>query len=90
MKLFTISGVFKIEIKKTVFGSNLMYKSWIVQVVSVQSEDVLLTWDDDKSQRSLAELARSAKQGEIVKIVNTLLQADVIYSFILQGIRRAA
>ena len=67
-----------------------MHKSWIVQVVSVQSEDVLLTWDDDKSQRSLAELARSAKQGEIVKIVNTLLQADVIYSFILQGIRRAA
>ena len=78
------------EIKKTVFGSNLIHKFWIVQVVSVQSEDVLLTWDDDKSQRSLAELARSAKQGEIVKIVNTLLQADVIYSFILQGIRRAA
>ena len=67
-----------------------MHIFWIVQVVSVQSEDVLLTWDDDKSQRSLAELARSAKQGEIVKIVNTLLQADVIYSFILQGIRRAA
>ena len=34
--------------------------------MSVQSEDVLLTWDDDKSQRSLAELARSAKQGEII------------------------
>ena len=36
--------------------------------MSVQSEDVLLTWDDDKSQRSLAELARSAKQGEIIDI----------------------
>ena len=80
----------KLSLAKTVFGSNLIHKFWIVQVVSVQSEDVLLTWDDDKSQRSLAELARSAKQGEIVKIVNTLLQADVIYSFILQGIRRAA
>eukprot|EP00092_Neocalanus_flemingeri_P012650 GFUD01013633.1.p1 GENE.GFUD01013633.1~~GFUD01013633.1.p1 ORF type:complete len:2696 (-),score=487.89 GFUD01013633.1:214-8301(-) len=34
-----------------------------IQVVSVQSEDVLLTWDDDKNQRSLADLARTAKQG---------------------------
>ena len=40
--------------------------------MSVQSEDVLLTWDDDKSQRSLAELARTAKQGRIVVIQNVV------------------
>ena len=33
-------------------------------LLKVVSEDVLLTWDDDKCQRSLGELARSAKQGK--------------------------
>ena len=37
--------------------------SVIVQVVSVSSaEDVLLTWEEDRSQRSLGELARNSRQ----------------------------
>ena len=34
-----------------------------LQVVSVQTEDVVLSWDEDKFQRSLGELARSCKAG---------------------------
>ena len=32
-------------------------------MVSVHTEDVILSWDEDKFQRSLGELARSGKQG---------------------------
>ena len=35
----------------------------LLQVVSVQSEDVILTWEEERCERSLGELARSAKQG---------------------------
>ena len=32
-------------------------------MVSLHTEDVILSWDEDKFQRSLGELARSCKQG---------------------------
>ena len=32
-------------------------------MVSLHTEDVILSWDEDKFQRSLGELARSGKQG---------------------------